>query len=449
MAEITNLDYHYDGQIRRLLAQLIRVFSHFKVEETTSAGIKYNRVPCRYGDASRMAMSILQGNSENVLGSAPMITLSIQTMQYDRSRIQDPMFSRTDQISERKFDPETQSYSSTQGNLYSVSRYMPVPYVLTIQADVWTTNTNSKLEILEQLFVLFNPGLQLTSNMNPLDWSNVIEIEISDINWSSRSIPRGTDDPMDVATLMFTVPVWISPPAKVTRQTIIQKIIADIHTVNSVQDLGFSKDFYDFFDSIEDTSSVVVTPGDYEIQVNQSTVILLAGNVSAQWDDIVEMQGNIGTTGSLLTLNLTNDVNETEIVAIGSITVDESNGSILNFVIDTDTLPSDTLGDLTAIINPKAGSPGTGLIAASIGQRYLLTDSISASGYPEWGITADVGDIIEYDGTEWVVSFNSSEVTTEEWITNTTTGAQWKWTGANWISSWQGTYRPGFWSLVL
>ena len=53
-----NLDYWYDEQIKRYLIQIIRVFSHFKVKENTRDGVKYNRVPARYGDISRMVASI-------------------------------------------------------------------------------------------------------------------------------------------------------------------------------------------------------------------------------------------------------------------------------------------------------------------------------------------------------------------------------------------------------
>ena len=74
------------------------------------------------------------------------------------------------------------------------------------------------------MFVLFNPSIQLQSNDNPLDWSSVFEVELTDIAWSSRGIPAGVDENLDIATLTFAVPIWISPPAKVKRQTIIQRI---------------------------------------------------------------------------------------------------------------------------------------------------------------------------------------------------------------------------------
>ena len=50
--------------------------------------------------------------------------------------------------------------------------------------------------------------------------------------------------------MSFSVPIWISPPAKVKRQAIIQQIVADVHSTSSVSDLGYSEDYADFFGNI-------------------------------------------------------------------------------------------------------------------------------------------------------------------------------------------------------
>ena len=82
---------------------------------------------------------------------------------------------------------------------------MPVPYNLTIQMDLWSNNTDTKLQVLEQIFILFNPSIQLQSNSNPLDWTSVFEVELTDIAWSNRSVPVGTDDSIDISTLLLHV----------------------------------------------------------------------------------------------------------------------------------------------------------------------------------------------------------------------------------------------------
>ena len=112
-----NLDYWYDEQIKRYLIQLIRIFSNFKVKENTKNGIKYNRVPARYGDAQRMVSSILRNNSENVINSAPFISVNISSIQPARDRTHEPFLVDTNQVAEREWDNKAGNYTSEQGNL--------------------------------------------------------------------------------------------------------------------------------------------------------------------------------------------------------------------------------------------------------------------------------------------------------------------------------------------
>ena len=445
-----NLDYWYDEQIKRYLIQLVRIFSNFKVRENTDNGVHYNRVPCRYGDMSRMVAQILRNNSENAINSAPLITVSVNSIAVARERAQDPYLVDTQQVAEREWDRENNSYTSEQGNLYTTKRYMPVPYNLTLGVDIWTTNTDTKLQLLEQIFVLFNPSIQLQSNSNPLDWSNVFEVELTDIQWSSRGVPVGTEEQIDISTLTFDVPIWISPPAKVMRQKIIQKIVADIHSVKDIDSLGITDDsYYDFFDGMEETAQVVITPNDYRLQIaNGGAKLVTRKGEPTKWSDLIEMQGELKAT-SRLELNLSSDMEDTTQLVIGTVVNNPLDETSLIFNIDTDTLPSNTISDITKIINPQSSRPSNGLDAQQLGQRYLLTENISAS-FSEWGnITANENDIIEYDGNQWSVVFDSQNTSDTAFVTNDFTNAQFKWTGSAWISSWEGEYNGGYWRLIL
>ena len=445
-----NLDYWYDAQIKRYLLQLVRVFSNFQVKEIVKGTERLSRVPARYGDISRMVAHMLKNNSENSVANAPQITVSVASIGQAKERIQDPFLVDTTQVAEREWDVASGKYTSEQGNLYTTQRYMPVPYNLNIQVDIWTTNTDTKLQILEQIFVIFNPGIQLQVNDNPLDWTSVFEVELTDINWSSRSLPAGTDETLDISTLTFAVPIWISPPAKVKRQTIIQRIVNDIHNVDSLADLGFDGSYADFFGSINDTASVTVTPGEYKVKVISGGATLVNPmNVEVKWADIIEMHGELRTT-SRLELNISADPEERELLVIGSIAANPANPNNLVFNVDADTLPTNSLDAVNKIIDPGTSRPGDTLIAQATDQRYLLTGPI-LSTFIEWGgITASANDIVQYNGSAWSVVFDASaKIGTTALATNSHTSQQFKWTGVQWISSWQGTYNPGYWRLIL
>ena len=136
---------------------------------------------------------------------------------------------------------------------------------------------------------------------------------------------------------------------------------------------------------------------------------------------------------------------------VGSVTKNPLDETALIFNLDTDTLPIDTLSDVDKIIDPTTNYPGDGtLAAASTGQRYLITEQIDKTGYPNWGVDAKENDIISYDGSKWSVAFDASANSdTTHFLHNTFTSKQFKWTGVGWISSYEGEYRPGYWRLLL
>ena len=226
------MQYWYSEQIRNYRLQFIRAFGGFSVK--TGRGGPNNteeliKVPARYGDPSRIAASIVRGNSENKSLTVPFITCFISNFAMSPQRRQDPYFSKTVQVNERKYDDQLQRYTNDVGNRYSVDMFMPVPYDLTMQVDIWTNNEDIKEQLLEQILVLYNPTINIQTSNNPIDWTVLTYIELlENITWSSRSIPIGTDNPIDVATLQFKLPIFINPPAKVRRQVLINEIITNI-----------------------------------------------------------------------------------------------------------------------------------------------------------------------------------------------------------------------------
>ncbi len=122
---------------------------------------------------------------------------------------------------------------------------------------------------------------------------------------------------------------------------------------------------------------------------------------------------------------------------------------MLNFNLISDTLDTNTLDPIDRIVDPAASQPGAGLPVAQIGQRYLLTGDINAGNIPWEGGSAKIDDIIQFNGTAWVIVFDASETDTKQYVSNNNTGKQYLFTGARWQNSYEGTYNPGFWRLHL
>jgi len=226
--------FFYDKQIRRYITQFIRMVSNFQVEfgKGRDGATALQRVPVIYGDSSRQAAAIIRNNSENSLNAVPAMAVYISGLEYDRSRVQNPTYVDKMQIRERYYDPSTGEMSTTQGDTFTVERLMPVPYKLTLKLDIWTSNTDQKLQILEQITTLFNPALEIQSTDNYVDWTSITYVLLQSVNWTSRTVPTGTDTSIDIATLTFELPMFISSPALIKSLGVVQKIIASVFDAN-------------------------------------------------------------------------------------------------------------------------------------------------------------------------------------------------------------------------
>lgn len=469
--------FFYDAQIRKYLLQFTRIFSNFQVmygnENDGVNNATLLRVPVRYGDASRNAQTIIQENSASSLPSTPLMTFYISGLDYARDRLQDPSFVSNTQVRQRKYDPITETYDTTQGNAFTVERLMPVPYKLTLNLDIWTSNTNQKLQIFEQVSTLFNPSLEIQSTDNYIDWSSLSVLYLDQTTWTSRTIPMGTENPIDIMTMKFSAPIWISSPAKIKKLGVIERVIAGIFdasgdAANAITNndllLGTRQMFtpYNYKIVVIDNKiqclydPTIVPNGSYE----DLTPTAIVGDSSLLWPAILNMYGAYRPGISQIRLNRPAiAAPDTLNPIVGTIVVDPTDDRLVLFTVDPDTAPQNTLPPIDAIIDPLASGPGTGLPLPSLGQRYLLTEDtgdydnfgnpsawLGSGGQP---LVAKANNIIEWNGTRWRVVFVSEDITNTEYVTNITTGTQYEWTGQEWIKSYQGVYPPGAWSLVL
>ncbi|AQW88757.1 putative tail sheath stabilizer and completion protein [Erwinia phage pEa_SNUABM_50] len=255
------INYYYDGQFRRLLKHLIRVFGEFQVKNgVDDNGVqKYKTVPARYADISRMAAYIINGGSENVLPSAPLITINVQSLKLDRASIRAPM-SHTMVMGTNK-SPAENEYIKELDQQYQITRYNPTPWELTFNVNIWTTTLTNKMELFEQIVTLFNPSIQLQLSENPIDWTGVIDIELMDCQFSTRGFPQGTDTDLDIMVLTFKCPIWLSLPATVQQPKLIQQIVTNINLAKDELDI----DMGNFTDVVTD----VYTPKNMCILVDR------------------------------------------------------------------------------------------------------------------------------------------------------------------------------------
>lgn len=465
------MDHFYDGQIRQYLTQFMNIMSNFAYKDAKG---NLTRIPVRYGDMSRQVAQILKKNSENTIPSAPFIACYIKDLQYDRPRMQDPTHVSKIHIRERAWDEDNQEYLNVQGSNYTVERIMPSPWLITFSADIWTTNTDMKLQIWEQLAVLFNPSLEIQTTDNYIDWTSLSVIDLDSQTWSSRTVPQGVNEDIDILSMTFKAPVWITPPAKVKKLGIITKIISNVYAVgtgaiNSIYDKDHAAEI---FGEISPDTTITVTPGNYDLLVLDGKARLIRQNGQGDRIDIGN-PNNIVSWHKLLDLHpgkfqaglsqlRFSQIDDTEVVAYISLDPNDDSSMLLN--IDTDTIPSNTIvsgrGTVDAIINPETYDP-RGLAA---GTRYLILEDINITprfggidfdGPDAWknldttDFQAHANDIIEWNGTAWSIVFDSTVDSEVIYITNAYTGTQYKWDQGAWSKTYEGVYDKALWRLIL
>lgn len=456
--------FFYDGQIRRFITQFIRLVSGFQVEYGQSGdGTRaLQQIPVIYGDPSRQAAQILKQNSENLMNSVPAMAVYVTGLDYDRDRMQEPTFISKIDIRQRQYDPVTGDYLSTPGDAYTVERLMPVPYKLTLKLDIWTSNTEQKLQILEQIVQQFNPALEIQNSDNYVDWGSLTYVELKSTVWDSRSVPAMTDESISIATMQFEMPIWISAPAKVKKLGVVTNIINNVYdpSTGSLSDALLTDADLMTRRSLAFRDYALLYVGN-ELKLVKNTRAGDAVNEDVLtfdgWGQLASAYGKVRNGITQIRLRHPNGISE----IVGTIASHPTDDTVMLYDPDIDTLPQNSMSPVDAIIDPYAISVDQlNLLTPDIGTRYLITNPIGSYNNYESAIAwdennptfvANAGDIVEYTGDGWMVKFDSINATDYQFVLNLNTMVQYKYDyiANEWSKAVEGVYTPENWSLVI
>lgn len=406
------MDFFYDGQIRRYVTQFMRVFIGFKYQ--TGDGDE-RLVPVMYGDLNKQVASIIKDNSENKMPTVPRIACYITGLDLDTSRLADSTFVSKMQVRERTYEDVNgqRVYGNEQGAGYTVERLMPTPFKLRVKADIWTSNTDQKLQLLEQILILFNPSLEVQTTDNYIDWTSLSVIYLSSTSFSSRTIPQGGTEDIDVASLEFEMPIYITPPAKVKKLGVVRAVVQNMfnNTGDAVNINNLIYNEGDIQNTVEYKRYGIVmlkgdngVAGDYYITiVDVGQAVIDAGldlppekiGKKLDWQLVLDQYGGYKAGVSRITFKT-----PTGGEIVGTITVNPIDPTILVASLDMDTVPgnvelttgtypdgtvynsirSTSKGTMDAIINPFNFNPLTTYGTKSnypAGLRYLMLDDLN------------------------------------------------------------------------
>ena len=326
------------------------------------------------------------------------------------------------------------------------------------------------------MLVLFNPSMEIQSSSNYFDWTSLSLVELTGMTLSSRQIPQGLEQDIDIATLNFDSPIWITTPAKVKKLGVITKIITSIFDdpAGTIESGAYSNlDQIDNFSGRNPVSVNVTTLGNYGLLILDNTAKLIPpGNDTAKpvnWYSILDAYPGKFVAGLSQVRMTKPDGNE----IVGYISLNPADDSTMQINFDRDTVPMDTLitdasgfnprGTVDAVVNPETFNPRPIESNGSLGwpavdSRYLILEDVAstaANGPDAWlnedgsDFVAHANDIVCWNGGKWTVIFNSAETADLTYITNARTGVQYVWDGSSWMKSYEGIYTAGQWRLVL
>ena len=406
------MDFFYDGQIRRYVTQFMRVFIGFKYQ----AGDGEQRlVPVMYGDLTKQVASIIKDNSENKMPTVPRIACYITGLELDTSRLADSTFVSKMQVRERTYENVggQRVYGNEQGAGYTVERLMPTPFKLKVKADIWTSNTDQKLQLLEQILILFNPSLEVQTTDNYIDWTSLSVIYLNSTTFSSRSIPQGASEDIDIASLEFEMPIYITPPAKVKKLGVVRAVVNNMFN-NTGDAININNLIYNDGDENFATEyrryGIVMLKGDNGVDGDYYISIVDAGQAvidagldlppekigkKLDWQLVLDQYGGYKPGISRITFTTASGSS-----IIGTIAVNPIDPTILVASLDMDTVPGNTelisatlidgtvytsvrsasKGTIDAIVNPYNFNPLSTFGSRAqypVGLRYLMLDDVN------------------------------------------------------------------------
>jgi len=406
------MDFFYDGQIRRYVTQFMRAFIGFKYQ----AGDGEERlVPVMYGDLSKQVAGIIKDNSENKMPTVPRIACYITGLELDTSRLADSTFVSKMQIRERTYEDVAgqRVYGNEQGAGYTVERLMPTPFKLRVKADIWTSNTDQKLQLLEQILILFNPSLEVQTTDNYIDWTSLSVIYLNSTTFSSRSIPQGTSEDIDIASLEFEMPIYITPPAKVKKLGVVRAVINNMFT-NTGDAVNINNLIYNDGDVVEAVEykryGIVMLKGDNGVDGDYYITIVDVGQAvidagldlppekigkKLDWQLVLDQYGGYKPGISRITFKTASGGS-----IFGTIVVNPVDPTILVASLDMDSVPGNTelvsavlidgttytsvrstsKGTVDAIVNPYNFNPLSTFGSRAnypVGLRYLMLDDVN------------------------------------------------------------------------
>jgi hypothetical protein len=228
--------YFCQQQIKKHVVQFMEIFRGTEVKTgiNKSGEIETIEVPIMYGSMDRSVAAILANNTQNVPLRLPVMSAVMTGMALAQDRF-------------KGIDTEKTTAYTPLGGVFphdtvTVSQITSVPFTMSMELHIFSNNTDTRWQILEQILVLFNPSIQIQTSDSKFDGSKITKVDLTGIT-SGENMPLGADRRIIVDTLTFELIIYLVAPSQIRDDRIkdIKIRVAKVSDVSLITEIPDSE----------------------------------------------------------------------------------------------------------------------------------------------------------------------------------------------------------------
>ena len=216
-------EHFYHKKIRNTVIAFGTIFNNVNIKRLDSSGNRLQniKVPLSYSPKEKFlarldAQQDLTGDDSKVAITLPRMSFEITGYSYDATRKLNK---------NQKITKVTTNADTTKMN----NQYMPVPYNVNFQLNVFTANSDDGLQIIEQILPYFQPDYTVTMiEDRTMDTKRDIPFILNSVDYSDDYTGSLTNLRRITYTLSFTAKVYLYGP--ISTNAIIKKVSADLYS---------------------------------------------------------------------------------------------------------------------------------------------------------------------------------------------------------------------------
>ena len=222
--------HFYHKSIRNTVIAFGTIFNNINIRRLDSSGnpLQTVRVPLSYAPKEKFIARLdqnanLTGSDSSVAITLPRMSFDVIGYSYDPSR----------KLNKNQKVGVAKNISGDTKKLHT--QYMPVPYDVSFELNVFTATSDDGLQIVEQILPYFQPDYTVTMIIDKtyMDTKRDIPFILEDVDYEDTYTGSLTSLRRIIYTLKFTAKIYLYGP--ITSSAIIREVSADSYANTSDQ----------------------------------------------------------------------------------------------------------------------------------------------------------------------------------------------------------------------